>query len=430
MSFVDQVQLSQKKSAARQLIEFAEQHGTEGVFLSFTKLDKLGVYPQSSYYTPLGIYAYPLDYVIDEIKDTLKFKNGGYPHLSNVVPFAGNSPFLTLFKCNGNVIDLQQTSKLKTITKLIRGDFRIDEIPPAYKQSTPAWNFWSTTLFIANGQNPTPKTSSPNDKTAPRTADGLPISNDHVTYREIPVKWNALFRNLGIDGVVDSAGYEVIHQNEPIQAVFFSLDKLEVITRITNTLEGSPTKVKKFGTGNQRLHYQVQGSPSVTKLKHSMMDFIWKKVIQQAQRANQRRSNFKLYLGSFHFLTPDFWETTESIIRGDKFLFKVISSIAPDDKEAFDDFVKELTQQLSGVVESVEMLCNYFIGLRVVKPTDVDYNIYQRSDDREAALAAKERFDSVDFEKEILKQEKDLKEKISGRIYRSINDAIENWKTQ
>jgi hypothetical protein len=61
--------------------------GREDVFGSFTNLPKLGVNPQSSYNTPVGIYAYPIDYIVDQISGA-----------DIKVPFQAEAPFLHVFQ--------------------------------------------------------------------------------------------------------------------------------------------------------------------------------------------------------------------------------------------------------------------------------------------------------------------------------------------
>jgi hypothetical protein len=60
-------------------------------------------------------------------------------------------------------------------------------------------------------------------------------SPDHID----PVRWNKLFRKLGISGVIDSDDSGTIHSNEPTQAVFFSIESVNVITRIKNNQQNS-----------------------------------------------------------------------------------------------------------------------------------------------------------------------------------------------
>ena len=49
--------------------------------VTFTKIDKVGLNPQSKWKTPLGIYLYPIDYVIEKKMN---------------VPFAGDQPYLNV----------------------------------------------------------------------------------------------------------------------------------------------------------------------------------------------------------------------------------------------------------------------------------------------------------------------------------------------
>lgn len=78
-----------------------EVANTPNLFVSFTKLDKLGVNPLSEYDTPIGIYAYPAQYV-DEVV-------GKYNPM-NKLPFAGDSPYVNLFNAQGNIIDISKMS--------------------------------------------------------------------------------------------------------------------------------------------------------------------------------------------------------------------------------------------------------------------------------------------------------------------------------
>lgn len=58
-----------------------------------------------------------------------------------------------------------------------------------------------------------------------------------------PRKWAQLLREFEIDGVVDDAGYGLIHEHEPIQAVFFGATILKIIDILPN--EYTPSKVRR-----------------------------------------------------------------------------------------------------------------------------------------------------------------------------------------
>jgi hypothetical protein len=61
--------------------------GQENVFGSFTAIPKLGLNPGSTYNTPVGVYAYPVDYIIQTMQ------GGDFG-----VPFANDQPYLHVFQ--------------------------------------------------------------------------------------------------------------------------------------------------------------------------------------------------------------------------------------------------------------------------------------------------------------------------------------------
>ena len=77
------------------------------LFATYTRIPKLGIYPASGYNTPLGIYSYPIQYIIDH---TLSV-----PYPSGA---GANSPyFLQLFYYKGNR-DILYLNKEKLQTQL------------------------------------------------------------------------------------------------------------------------------------------------------------------------------------------------------------------------------------------------------------------------------------------------------------------------
>ena len=63
--------------------------GTTNLFVSMTAINKLGINPKSGYETPIGIYAYPSDYVVKRI--------GGEQGSFNRLPYVGEHPYVNLF---------------------------------------------------------------------------------------------------------------------------------------------------------------------------------------------------------------------------------------------------------------------------------------------------------------------------------------------
>ena len=78
--------------------------GIANCFVSFTALEKLGINPQSTYDTPIGIYAYPAEYVVKMAGETSQ--------MSDTLPFAGEQPFVNIFSVKGNIINLKTVSRL------------------------------------------------------------------------------------------------------------------------------------------------------------------------------------------------------------------------------------------------------------------------------------------------------------------------------
>ena len=203
--------------------------GVKNLFVSFTEIDKLGIYPKSKYKTPLGIYSYPAEFVATRAE-------AGKP-MDRTVPFVGEQPFVNLFDVTGVVInlttmsDVEANSWYKKISKywanVSGNDWKesvdyIDNIVQSAAQSAnfksyPGGQFWYVTRALAF-----------------ELADRLQIGH-HVA-------WNKIFRELGIDGCVDT-GVGIIHTSEATQAVFFSISCIDTVHRVYNKY--SPVAVSK-----------------------------------------------------------------------------------------------------------------------------------------------------------------------------------------
>ena len=108
---------------------------------SKTKYSKLGINPSSTYNTPIGIYSYPIDYALEK---NLK------------VPFAGDRPFIQVFRNTGKVLELDAYTKddlendIEKVMELCR--VTEDEIQ-SYKNNatkqTPGGMFWNITRMAS-----------------------------------------------------------------------------------------------------------------------------------------------------------------------------------------------------------------------------------------------------------------------------------------
>lgn len=198
------------------------------LFVSFTKLPKLGINPGSKYNTPLGIYAYPADYVVETTK-------GKYA--MSELPFAGNQPYANIFQGRGNIVDLNTISlQDESIynNKLWEYAKRLPEVDFTKHYAAPGTD-WPDIVdrTIDSADDYAKERRLPGGRLWYTT---WKLSGYIATYlkKHAPLVWNELFRQvLGIDGCIDT-GKGIIHPSEPVQAVFFSLGGTKLISTVQN----------------------------------------------------------------------------------------------------------------------------------------------------------------------------------------------------
>lgn len=250
-----------KKSAVAEIWDFAQENGTKDYYVTFTSIDKVGINPNSRFSTPIGVYTYPLDYVIKQINRAPSKRNTSVP-FSKILPFAGDSPFLNILKSTGNLIDLaNETQCDRAIDKLIQkfGNSMPDseQLPSSYLQNSQAQTMWSLSMYIA------------------RQFKQSPLEVDDKSNRD-SVRWNAIFRSIGVDAVSDSKGKGIIHPNEPCQAVFFHTGAFEVIKRIANTKSGSSSKVTRSPVKTPDRYRQLISSNEYASMKEIIINEVLK----------------------------------------------------------------------------------------------------------------------------------------------------------
>ena len=195
-------------------------------FVSFTEVDKLGVNPDSEWNTPLGIYSYPSSYVVAKM---------GSDKGMRFLPFAGDNPYANIFSVKGNIIDLSAMSEQelgnynrKMVDVFIKtagitpGSGHVNmlenifiQAPALAKISNPGGKFWFITMEVADLL-----------MTAEQTRRQWKSGQHHVS-------WNKLFREIGLDGCIDS-GDGIIDIPEPVQAAFFSIKSIDKNQRVHN----------------------------------------------------------------------------------------------------------------------------------------------------------------------------------------------------
>ena len=172
----------------------------ENLVVTFTKIDKVGINPQSKHdnsgtATPLGIYLYPIDYLIKMKMD---------------IPYAGNQPYF-------NVCEFTRPEKILHMTSDLNSQKGIELLSAFPKEDV--------------------------DKAIQYIADYYYITSNYselwfvtqILANQNPIQWNANLRKCGIDGFVDH-GTKTIHPNEPTQCVVFTTNALKLLHSIENPI--------------------------------------------------------------------------------------------------------------------------------------------------------------------------------------------------
>jgi hypothetical protein len=179
--------LNTKRQPLAELIDIQRNTQSENVFVTFTDVDKLGINPSSTYDTPLGIYAYPLNYVID---------------VKMHVPFAAYTNYIQVFQLiqPDDVWWLRDQSQISEIKQKLA---QVMKVPSNISDARKLWYF--VYKYASSMGKPS------------------------IASRKLMMK-------AGIVGMVDYGTDDdaggIIHENEPIQAVFFTTKVLKQLTTI------------------------------------------------------------------------------------------------------------------------------------------------------------------------------------------------------
>ncbi len=193
----------QKLPRWKQKLDEYEKKGN--LFIHFTFVPKLGVYPNNKYDTPTGFYAYPLRYA----------------HISD---FATNRPYGVILapKPGANILRISQYGDddlQRDIAKLRErhaiSDQDIGDWSRKSRIKSPAGMLWNITRNLS------------------QRLGGKSVH-----------RWAfILWKTLGYDGVDDDRGAGVIHDNEPHQAVFFNTRALD----LKDLIQFAPAELDPFG---------------------------------------------------------------------------------------------------------------------------------------------------------------------------------------
>lgn len=218
-----------------------EYEASKDFFVHFSNVPRVALYLINKYDTPVGFYAYPLDF-------------------SKMEDFAVDRPYAIVFniKSDANLLYLnyyKETQYKSDIAKLKSNyrvsDEEIKEWEEDSRNQSPAGFIWNVTRHLsiegipsivtegtaydtaAKAAKKTWKSFSPNQKQYKRESEVLNSYQPRQLHQrggENTAKWSVILHKiLGYDGVIDDC-LSIIHSNEDCQAVFFN-------TNIINTKE-------------------------------------------------------------------------------------------------------------------------------------------------------------------------------------------------
>ena len=258
-------------------------------YVSMTTVEKLGINPGSAYNTPLGIYSYPLNYVLEKIGDDKPMSS---------LPFMGNAPYANVFEITSPpiVVDTMPSQEAKTlISKMVKTTVELMGVKP----NTAEYNNIMT--YIRENIIETI------DEASVQTPGGifwyvsmkLSLIEDlerALSNKKSTVRWNTLLRNSGIHAVLDN-GASIIHRAEPTQMVLlepYHITNLERFThgdhrRIIHNLEG---KIKNANT----LHELGELLDNVCHISYMQCPDFHKALQILSQNVNKLFNFFQYYL--------------------------------------------------------------------------------------------------------------------------------------
>jgi hypothetical protein len=279
----------------------------ENVYISFTSISKIGINPSSIYYTPVGIYCYPLsDY------------SASFEKLNKIlVPFVGDAPYINvlIMKKGQRVLNFDsydETDYSDDIAALrdyyikVYNDERMFEliVADAAEHGTD-WgkNIWNVTRKLS-------KDIAANTKRRNRTSTN---NKAHPS----SVLWNYLLRVVLRYDLVYDSGKSIIHENEPNQAVFLKKDSFNLVEVIDNkeSNAGLLARIKK------------------DKYEVSKLD---KKAVHQYVLDNYKNTT-SLYFPTGYFEFPS--DIILNLIKSDPFWLTNIKSVTDGKLDEIENYL-------------------------------------------------------------------------------------------
>lgn len=314
-----------KQHPLEQLYKYA--NNADGLYASYTAIDKIGINPQSSkkYNTPIGVYTYHLPYMLKRMDRTKRMSD---------VPYMGDQPYVWIIKPTTPVLVLQQytasdleADKAKLIKALGKNAEVIKDIEDTIESYTklatrqiPPVIMWNITRGLA---------------------------------KENPHKWNHILRVILGYNVIRDDGGSIIHGNEPYQCVFLSIRAIKAIERINKKLGSGDPQNSEFSRKRSELL-----ATSVTDIKQSCQIFLRSKnredfdtFIEHLNNVAEEFANFKIEIA---LGAKMFKQLKETIMAKEDLYFMLHITSIIDIKE-FDDVISndpELILKMVNIIKN------------------------------------------------------------------------------
>lgn len=239
-SLSEQFILKEKKSSEKNFKLLERLKDRDDIHVRFADTPKIGVNPGYKYSNPIGVYTYPLKQMWKQFQD-------------NNIPFASKMKYIHVLQENpqANIVDVADPNF--DVEEYVG---RILEVKNGY--------YWKklfndgnkeilsdTAINIARDGN----LDLQNDKEEIQILTILNYSKLNTAYPNLPMgilwwfmfrtvrnakEWTKLFLEIGIDAITDKTGTGLIHENEPVQAVFMhprSYKRIDFIKNFFNDPE-------------------------------------------------------------------------------------------------------------------------------------------------------------------------------------------------
>ena len=215
-------------------------------FVNFSNLEYTGPNVNPGYKTtPIGIYAYPSEYVMGEA--------GPDRPMREALPYAADAEYANIFSVKGNIVDLGKVSASE-VKEYYQSVTDVYLEYRGTRRGTEQWkediDYLELDIFMAAPSYA--DVASPGGRLwwVTKTLSKIMMEEDvdgNLTKRwganNLISSWRKLLLEAGIDGAIDSKGQGIIHTNEPTQAVFFSRRSIDKNNRVYNRY--SPEDVRK-----------------------------------------------------------------------------------------------------------------------------------------------------------------------------------------